>query len=147
MPSHPLIAKLPSFSRCVQGVSAIEFALVFPVFVLLLCGMLAFGLYIGTAHSIQQLAADAARASVAGLSDAERVTIATQHVARNASHYMLIEPASVTALAGPMAGSPDDFEVRVRYDASSLPIWQFVRILPLPDETIERSAIIRRGGF
>lgn len=130
-----------------EGVSAIEFALVFPVFVLLLCGILGFGLYIGTAHSIQQLAADAARASVAGLNDAERTSIATQHVARNASHYMLINAASVTALAGPVAGSPDDFEVRVLYDASRLPIWQLARIIPLPDEMIERSAVVRRGGF
>jgi Flp pilus assembly protein TadG len=130
-----------------RGVSAIEFALVFPIFVLLLCAILAFGLYIGAAHSVQQLAADAARASVAGLNDTERTSIATQHVARTASQYMLIDAASVTAVAGPVAGSPDDFEVRVSYDASRLPIWQLVAILPLPERTIERVAVVRRGGF
>lgn len=147
MKNFALIAETKRLIRDRRGVSAIEFALVFPAFVLLLCGILAFGLYIGTAHSVQQLAADAARASVAGLNDAERKTIAVQHVAKSASHYMLIDVSSVTALAGPLAGSPDEFEVRVRYDASNLPIWQLVRILPLPSKTIERTAVIRRGGF
>ena len=105
------------------------------------------GLYIGATHSVQQLAADAARASVAGMTDVERIAIAQEHVSRNAASYMLLGAGAITAEARRSASSPDDFEVRVRYDASGLPIWQFARLFALPSDQIERAAVVRRGGF
>ena len=59
-----------------RGASAVEFAIVGPVFVLLMMGMIAYGIYFGAVHSVQQLAADAARASVAGLDESERIWLA-----------------------------------------------------------------------
>ena len=50
-----------------SGVAAIEFAIVAPIFFLMVFGMLAYAIYFGVVHSVQQLAADAARVSVGGL--------------------------------------------------------------------------------
>lgn len=130
-----------------RGAAALEFAIVFPVFLVLTFGMIAYGIYFGAAHSAAQLAADAARASVAGLSDQERSDLARQHITRNAAVYTLLYPQYVTSVA---AASPDDatdFRVTVRYDARALPIWRFAPFLPLPSKIIERSSTIKRGGY
>lgn len=134
-------------ARDQTGASAIEFAIVAPVLMLFLLGMVAFGLYIGAAHSVAQLAADAARASIAGLTDAERIAIARQQALGTAANYPLISPAQVTVEAAPDAADTTQFVVVVRYDASNLPIWAFSGILPLPDKTIVRTATIKRGGY
>jgi Flp pilus assembly protein TadG len=130
-----------------SGAAALEFALVLPVFVLLTTGMLAYGVYFGAAHSTAQLAADAARASIGGLTDQERGELAREHVARNSGVYTLLRPQHVSAIAAPSPDDATDFRVTVRYDASTLPIWRFASFLPLPNRIIERSATIRRGGF
>ncbi len=129
------------------GSAAVEFALVFPIAIVFLCGALAYGLYFGAAHAVQQLAADAARASVAGLSDAERTAIATAHVATNGGTYLLLRPERLSVVAQPLAADSNQFQVKVSFNSSELPIWAFQGLLPLPDRTIARSATIRRGGY
>ena len=130
-----------------SGVAAVEMAIVFPLFLAVSLGILAFGLYFGAAHSTQQLAADAARASIAGLDTNERVAIVTRYVASNASQYPLVIPEFVKAKAGPSSSNPDDFVVTVSFDASSLPIWGLAQFVPLPSELIERTAVVHRGGM
>lgn len=129
------------------GASAVEFAIVLPVFVTMLFGIIAYGIYFGAVHGAAQLAADAARASVAGVSDAERADIARRHVAANALSYTVLDPAKLTVEAGPLDGDVRQFRVSVRYDAKALPIWNFGPLLPLPDPIIVRSATIQRGGY
>ncbi|TIM19494.1 MAG: pilus assembly protein, partial [Mesorhizobium sp.] len=58
--TRQLKRKLHQF-REQSGTSAIEFALLAPIFILLLLGMVAYGIYFGASHSVQQIAADAAR--------------------------------------------------------------------------------------
>lgn len=60
------------FSRSLDATSAIEFALVAPVLLLLLFGIIGYGYILGVYHGVQQIAAEAARASVSGLNDTER---------------------------------------------------------------------------
>ena len=91
------------FIRNTDGVAAIEFAIVLPVFLTLAMGIITYGLYFGAAHSTAQLAADAARASVAGLSDSERTLIAQQHIEINAKEYVLVDPTSISVEAGPLS--------------------------------------------
>ena len=138
------------FNRAVRdhGASAaVEFALVFPLGLIFVCGLMAYGLYFSAAHSVQQLAADAARASVSGLDDAERVNIARAHVASSGGSYPLLDAQRLTVSAQPLAGDTTQFQVRVAFDAGELPIWVFSGLIPLPSKTIERTAIISRGGF
>lgn len=130
-----------------SGASAVEFAIVAPVFLMLVLGIFAYGMYFGAAHGAQQLAADAARASVAGLTVAERSSISVNYVKANASQYPLIDPSRLSVQAGSADGNGDMFRVVVTYDATALPIWGFESLLPLPQSTITRTSVIRRGGF
>ncbi len=117
------------------------------MFLTLLFGIIAYGIYFGAVHSTSQLAADAARASVAGLSDTERATIATSHVRTNVPAYVLLDPERIEVTAEPLEADARQFRVSVRYDASALPIWNFSPLFPLPERMIERTATIQRGGY
>lgn len=130
-----------------DGAAAVEFAVVFPVALLFFCGLLAYGIYFGAAHSVQQLAADAARASVSGITDAERIAIAHAHVAASGGNYPLLSSDHLSVTAGALAADPSQFEVRVVFDSEDLPIWAFAGLVPLPQKSIERVAIIQRGGY
>jgi Flp pilus assembly protein TadG len=111
------------------------------------CALLAYGIYFGAAHSVQQLAADAARASVSGITDAERVAIAQAHVAASEGSYPLLASEHLAVTAGALAADPSQFEVRVVFDSEDLPIWAFSGLVPLPQKSIERVAVIKRGGY
>lgn len=127
--------------------SAIEFAILCPVFLLMLMGMLAYGVYFGASHSLQQIAADAARAAVAGLDEGERRKIVQDYLATNAASYPLIDPAKLTASADDDPAGDGEFTVAIRYDARDLPIWNLAGGLPLPKTTIVKRSVIRVGGL
>jgi Flp pilus assembly protein TadG len=127
-----------------SGASAVEFAIIAPVFILMLVGVLAYGIYFGAANSVQQIAADAARTSVAGLNATERDTLVTAFIESNAGAYVFIDPADVDFAIGDDEDDPSQYRVTVTYDASSLPIWALP--VPLPGKTISFTSTIRLGG-
>ncbi|MBX3575916.1 MAG: pilus assembly protein [Rhizobiaceae bacterium] len=129
------------------GTSAVEFALLAPLFILLLTGMTAYGIYFGATHSVQQIAADAARTALAGLNQTERQTLATRFIDLNAAGYPFIDRARLTVEAQDSAADGSQFVVAVRYDARDLPIWNLFRDVPMPDMTIARRSTIRIGGL
>ena len=130
-----------------QGASAIEFAIVGPLFLLIIFGMIAYGIYLGAAINVEQLAADAARASLAGLDEEERQELASEFIEVNSAEYMLIDPEYISVSVAGSAIDPNQFKVAVRYDATKLPIWNLYLPLPLPGKVIERSSVIRIGGI
>ncbi|RWA68586.1 MAG: pilus assembly protein [Mesorhizobium sp.] len=69
----------------VAGTSAVEFAMLVPIFILLLLGMVAYGIYFGASHSVQQIAADAARKAIAGLDQTERQALVTDFISHDVS--------------------------------------------------------------
>lgn len=130
-----------------RGATAVEFALLAPVFLLLLFGMTAYGVYFGASHSIEQIAADAARTAIAGLSPPERQSLVALFVSRNAGTYPFIDPRRLSVETADNPADSNQVVVRVRYDASGLPIWNMLQGLPLPGRTISRSSTIRIGGI
>lgn len=130
-----------------KGTAAIEFAILTPVFLLMLMGMLAYGIYFGAAHALQQLAADAARTAIAGVDAAEGQGLVRDYLARNAGAYILIDPARLASEVVVPPGSPDQYVVRLVYNAADLPIWNLYPPLPLPDQQMVYGATIRRGGI
>lgn len=141
------MAPLARFGGEERASSAVEFALLTPVFLLMLCGMMAYGIYFGAAHSIQQLAADAARTAVAGLTQAERNALVAAFIANNADAYPLIARQQLSYAIGDKLNDPTQYMVTLSYDASTLPIWNFYPPLPLPNPIIRFSSTIRRGGI
>lgn len=134
-----------TFLRDSRAVSAVEFALLAPLMILLLAGTIAYGLLFSTHISLQQLTAEAARSSIAGLSADERASIVERHVADTLPRYFLLDPdrASV-AVEIPRAGFT---EIVVRYDASAHPAYVFRGLLPLPTDQVTYRQIIRDGGL
>ncbi|MGN6584482.1 MAG: TadE/TadG family type IV pilus assembly protein [Rhizobiaceae bacterium] len=148
MPTLSIVHRIASKTFTDKGgTSAIEFAILAPVMLLLLFGMIAYGIYFGASHSIQQITADAARTALAGLTPAERSSLATNYVTRNASGYAFIEPSELKLSVGDSSADPDQFNVQITYDAHNLPIWNLFQGMPLPGETISRHSTIRIGGL
>ena len=129
-----------------SGAAALEFAILTPMFLLMTTGMIAYAIYFGAAHSVQQLAADAARTSIAGLTTTERNSLVTSFISNNASGYVLIDPQYLTSTVAPKANDPTEYSVTLSYNASTLPIWNLYVPLPLPSHTITYSSVIRLGG-
>lgn len=142
-----MIASLGSFGRNQAGTSAIEFAFVAPVLLLLLLGIMGYGYVFGIYHSVQQMAAEAARSSVAGLSDAERARIAQDYVAAHADAYAFIDPAKVTVRTLQTGPQRQDFEVAVSYDMTGSLYDRLSLLVSLPQPLIERRAVVQRGGY
>jgi Flp pilus assembly protein TadG len=130
-----------------RGASAIEFALIAPAFLMILFGIVSFGYIFGIYQGIQQIASEAARAAVAGISDTERDTLAKGFVTANAATYALIDTSRM-AVSTTATGAPAPaFQVSISYDLTGTFPYQFSNILPLPDPKIQRTAVIQRGGY
>lgn len=125
-----------------RGAAIVEFALLAPVLLMILLGMLGYGQYFLLAHSTQQLANDSARATIAGMSAAERLSLANATMARELLRLPEIRPGTASLT---VAEAPPTITVSVRVDASRIGLFH-VKLLPMPNPMIERSAVIQQGG-
>ncbi|SES21818.1 TadE/TadG family type IV pilus assembly protein [Rhizobium sp. NFR03] len=133
-------------TRRASGVAAIEFAFIAPLFLGVMFTMVAWGLYLGATHSVQQIAADTARAAIAGLSASERNALASAYIgSMKPGEFALINQKKLNVLVEDDKVRPNQFTVKLTYDASDLPIWNLMTFA-LPDTIIARSATIRIGG-
>lgn len=130
------------FLRATDGAAAVEFGIIAPMLIVLLMGMISYGSYFLTAHSVQQLANDAARAAIAGLDDAERQVIAQQSVNAGVIQQRYLQPQRMSVL---MTRTEMTLSVNVSYDASQ-EFWSRL-MTSAPDPKISRTATIRLGGF
>jgi Flp pilus assembly protein TadG len=110
-------------------------------------GIIMYGSYLAVIHGVQQLAAEAARSSVAGLSESERSSLANSYITGNVNSYPLINPAKLTVNAATSGSDANVFIVSVNYDASGMFIYSLPTFVPAPSSTIVRSAAIPRGGY
>lgn len=129
-----------------DGAVAIEFAIIAPVFLMIVFGIILYGSYLAVIHGVQQLAAEAARSSIAGLSESERSSLASSYITGNVNSYPLINPARLTVNAATSGSDANVFIVSVNYDASGMFIYS-LPFVPAPPPTIVRSAAIPRGGY
>ena len=141
------IAGLPRLLKETRATSAVEFAFIAPVFLILLFGLIAFGSYLGIIHGIQQLTAEAARASIAGLSDAERLSLAQNNITANVGSYPMLSAERLTVQSAGTDTATGIFKVTVQYDASNMFIFNLPHLVPMPDPLIVRTAAIQRGGY
>lgn len=126
------------------GSAAVEFAIVGPILFLLLTGIFTYGGYFLTAHTVQQLVNDAARASIAGLDDEERLALARDAMQAGIANQSFMR-GELSRIDLSRQGSA--ISVAVTYDASEDVYWAFQSLIPAPPSTISRNATIRMGGF
>ncbi len=130
--------------RACSGTAAVEFAILAPVLILLLFGIVVYGGYFLIAHSMQQLANDSARAALAGLSDTERQSLAQASLSSELPTYGFLNPKLVQLA---YADQAQVMTVNVAYDASASPLWALKGVIPMPSSSVARSASVQVGGF
>lgn len=126
-----------------EGVAAIEFAIVFPLLLFVLVGMIVYGSWFWLAHSVQSLAYESARASLGGLDAAERRQLAMDFV-------QLRGPEIGVPVAHSSVSVNSDAQVvtvQIDYDISRHPIMALRGLTISPPTTISRSAVVRLGGY
>ncbi|WP_313013188.1 TadE/TadG family type IV pilus assembly protein [Brevundimonas sp.] len=124
-----------------EGAAAVEFALVGPILILLLIGIVVYGGWFLTAQTVQAVASEGARAAVGGLDAAEREGLVRGEVA-GAVRGVGLKPDRTTVLMAEEAGR---LRVVVAYDVSDSPLMLMGGMLPRPPAVIRRVAVIQVG--
>lgn len=132
-------ATQPALWGDARGAVIVEMAMTLPILLMLLMGIVSYGDWMLTAHSVQQAANDAARASIAGLTSGERAGIAQTTMETTLRRAGVLDPGRATL-------SVDDdgttLVVRLRYDATGDPLLHLT-FVPMPSTQIQRNAAIR----
>lgn len=125
------------------GAAIIEMALVLPLLLMLVMGIVSYGDLFFRAHDVQEAANDAARATISGLNAAERATIAQESVQNSFRRTGALDPTRVSIA---IEDDSTTLVVRLTYDASNDPLLN-LGVLPMQDKMIRRSAAIRLAGL
>lgn len=130
--------------KCEQGSAAVEFALIGPLFILMLIGAVVYGGWMWMAQAVQSLAAEGARAAIAGIDVTERASLAQLSVYDSLDGSTILEPEFVQVAVASDAGA---IRVTVIYDASGHPLMALANLVPSPPHIIRREAVVRTGGY
>ena len=123
-------------ARNARAAAMVEMALVLPIFLALLMGILVYGQYFMLAHSVQQAANDGARAAITGLDAADRRAIATRAVDRSLAG---VRGASPATRAVAVSETAEAVTVAVTF---TVPADAFIRssFVPSPGDVIRADA-------
>ncbi|MBI1359432.1 MAG: pilus assembly protein [Alphaproteobacteria bacterium] len=127
-----------------RGASAVEFALIAPFLLLLVAAILAYGSIFATSLSLQQLAAETARATIGGLDDTEREQLAEAYLDANETGYPMLRADHIAFEFDP--GSDGKLSrVKLKYDMSAHPAYALSNLIPLPSSPISYTMIVTDG--
>jgi Flp pilus assembly protein TadG len=129
-----------------SGASALEFAIVAPVFFMLIFGIVIYGYYFATMSAVNHIAYEAARSTIAGYSDAERNSLAQARAAAVISSFggFLNSSAVTVSTASTGAGT---YAVTVRYQFDALGLIGAASLLPLPPTDQVATVEVSFGGY
>jgi Flp pilus assembly protein TadG len=133
-----------AFSRDRKGASAVEFALIAPFLLMLVMAVLAYGSIFATSLSLQQMAAETARATIGGLNDTERATLAQAKLADIQDKFPMLDAEMVT-FSFDQGESSEVGRLTFTYDMASHPAYALEKLLPLPASPLSYSTIITDG--
>ncbi|GAW41747.1 TadE-like protein [Brevundimonas sp. SH203] len=124
-----------------EGAAAVEFALVGPILIALLMGIVVYGGWFLTAQTVQAVASEGARAAIGGLDAGEREALVRGEISHTVRGVAL-DPQRTTVAIAEEAGR---LRVVVAYDASDSPLMLMGGMLPRPPAVIRRTAVIQVG--
>ena len=126
-----------------RGAALIEMALVMPILLAFLLGIISFGSWIALAHTIQQSANEGARAGLAGMTVEERASIA-----KTAADTALAQASNVNLKKVSVVVQDDGamLIVRISYEPTGDPLLS-MSIVPLPSGPITRQAAVKLQGM
>ncbi len=140
-----MMNRIESLLKDCHGATAVEFAFIAPIMLTLVFGIVAYGSIISVNNGLQQLAGEAAKASLAGLTDPDRTQLAKAFVTANAPFYAFMDSTKLKVDCAEPKSS--QFQVLVSYDMSNSMAFHLLAWLPLPPAKMTRNAVIERGGF
>lgn len=132
----------PGLVRSNDGNAAVEFALVGPLFLLLLIGLVVYGGWFWMAIEVQHFSNEGARAAIAGLSDAERESLARAAILGDGSSDGLVPVGDVEVS---VVNDDGTVSVSVAYSAADHPFMAFAQLVPAPPMDIRRVSVIQTG--
>ena len=139
---HRLVRQLSHVLRDQSGAVAIEFVLIAPILFALLFGIVTLGYFIGVSHSVHQLAAGAARTSVAGLDEVERNSRANDYLSQAGTRYPLLIADALTTSVDFDEGVSSGVTVNVVYAVEGTLLDLANGFLGLGITTIDGSAYV-----
>lgn len=127
-----------------SGGAAVEFALIGPIFILLIMAALVYGGWLWLAHGLQSVASDGARAALGGLDATEQTAEARRFVEDHLKSTTGLDPAQAQV---DVRTTPDAITVSLAYDVSGHPLMALSVLVPPPPRIIVRTAAVRTGGY
>lgn len=134
---------LRSLPKSEKGTAVIEMALVMPLMSMLMGGILSYGVYFWRAHGLQEAAASAARAALAGTTPAERRRMLDDALDVELPQMLGVRAADVGRA---VADTGTILTVDLSYDGSR-DMMMGAGLVPLPQSVIRRRAVIRLAGL
>ena len=115
VPQGRFFNSLRAFRVGENGAVAVEFALIAPLLIALVFGIISFGYLFGVSHSVQQLAAEAARVSVREMQYQERRDLAESYIDQAKIRYPLLRQDAISWTVDVTDGALADVQVTVIY--------------------------------
>ncbi len=138
----PPFALFKRFRRDHSGAVAIEFMLIAPILFTLLFGIICLGYFMGVSHSVSQLATGAARASVSGLDQTERESLANDYLSKAGSNYPLLTVSAIAPTVAFDGTDPVGITVDIAYTIDGSVLGIANGFLGLDITTIDGSAYL-----
>jgi Flp pilus assembly protein TadG len=129
-----------------SGASAIEFAIVAPVFFMLIFGIVLYGYYFATMSAVNHIAYEAARSTIAGFSDAERSSLAQARAAAVVSSFGGFLNSGAVTVSGASTGT-GTYAVTVQYQFDALALIGGASLLPIPPANQKATVEVSYGGY
>ena len=133
-----LLNTLKRLRRESSGVALIEAAIALPIMIVVMMGVVTYSFWLLTAQSLQQVANDAARSSLGGLTEVEREALAKTSIENSLLQAANVDPELVTVKTVEEDGY---LTITLTYDGSADPVFSS-SIIPIPSKSISRSSAI-----
>ena len=115
-----------------SGTVAVEFAFVLVLFLSILFGIIAFGFQFAARIALSYAVAEGGRSAIAGLTSAERQSLATTAINRVLTSFSpLIDPARATVLVTSQGQTPqgEAIEIDIGYQDDRFNVFPFLPVL------------------
>lgn len=130
-----------------DGVAAVEFAFIGPLLIYLMVNIFVGAIYFGSFHKLQHIAAQAARASIAGANEEERANLIRQTLNRSLEDGALLPAAAITVTIASLSADRKHYRVSLSFDTRTLGLRRFPGLSTVMPDTLTSSYDVRSGGL
>ena len=135
------------FGSDTKAAVAIEFAFVGPLLIYLMLNIFVGAIYFGAFHKLHHIAAQAARASIAGADESERLSLVRQSLDRSLEDGTLLPAAAISVTVASLSADRRYYRVSLSFDTQALGLRRFPGIATVMPATLISSYDVRSGGL